>query len=279
MAGRQVLITKEGGEQEAFESDKLVQSLLRAGVTPKTAKTISVDIRKTIRPGATTSDIYRKAFGNLRKLERHAAARYSLRRALQDLGPSGFPFEDFVGEIFRAKGFTVETGIMLQGSCVEHEVDLVAHNNRTYLVGEVKFHNEPGLRSDLKVALYVASRVEDLRKFRHERGERPIDEGWLITNTKFTKSAITYANCRGLKIVGWTYPRVGNLQDLIEETRLHPITCLTTLSRPEKDILIGQGVVLCRSIEENQVAFMKAGIKGDKLKRVLEEGRQLCLPS
>ena len=63
----------------------------------------------------------------------------------------------------------------------------------------MKFHNELGMKSDLKVALYVKARVDDLKKHKAERGERPIDEGWIITNTKFSKMAVQYANCNGMK--------------------------------------------------------------------------------
>jgi hypothetical protein len=202
--------------------------------------------------------------------------RYSLKRAVMELGPSGFPFEDFIGEIFKAKGFKVETGVMLQGSCVEHEVDLVAENDQKSILGEVKFHNQLGIKSDVKVALYVNSRIEDIKKYRAERGGRPIDEGWLITNTKFTKQAVQYANCKGLKVLSWTYPRFGNLQDLIEQTGIHPITCLTTLSKQEKLNLLTSGVVLCKTIDENREAMQKLGMSDTKMNKVLEEGKVLC---
>jgi hypothetical protein len=233
-------------------------------------------VRKERPPGAGTSDIFKHAYDILRRIEKPAAMRYSLKRAVLDLGPAGFSFEDFIGEIFKAKGFTVDTSINMQGSCVEHEVDLYAHNTNKCLVGEVKFHNDLSMKSDLKVALYVQSRVEDLQKYRIERGERKIDEGWIITNTKFTKAAVQYANCKGLKILSWSYPRFGNLQDLIEETKIHPITALPSLSRMEKNLLLQKKIVLCKSINENESALRSIGINGPKLLRVLEEGRMLC---
>lgn len=271
-----ILVKKENGELEAFDPSKLVHSLQRSGANAKSVNEILKEVRGGLKQGMMTKDIYKFAYERLRQLEKPAAMRYSLKRAVLDLGPSGFPFEDFVAEIFRAKGFTAETGVMMQGSCVEHEVDLVAYNTKKYLVGEVKFHNQLGMKSDLKVALYVDSRVTDLQKFRVERGERKIDEGWLITNTKFTKAAVQYANCRGLKVLSWTYPRYGNLQDLIEETRIHPITALPSLSRQERNQLLEKKIVLCKSIHENEEALKSIGVSGAKLARVLEEGRMLC---
>ncbi len=273
---KKILVTKANGEQEPFDPAKLVQSLQRSGASPKQTNEILRRVRRELWSGITTHDIYKYSFALLRKLASPIAARYSLKRAVLELGPSGFPFERFVGEIFKAKGFTVETGKMLHGSCVEHEVDLIAENKDKFIVGDVKFHNELGLKSDLKVALYVKARVDDLKKWRSERGERHIDEGWLITNTKFTKAAVSYANCSGLKIASWTYPRYGNLQDLIEEASIHPITCLTSLSRQEKSRLIEAGVVLCKTLEESKILLGKMGIRGLRLEKVLAEGKQLC---
>ncbi len=279
MVKKKLLVTKANGEQELFDVSKLISSLQKAGAKDAVIDEVVAHIRKEMRSGMSTSLIYQRAFSLLRKIERSAAARYSLKRAVLELGPSGFPFEDFIGEIFRTKGYTVATGVTMQGSCVEHEVDLLAYNDKKFIIGEVKFHNELGIKSDLKVALYVQSRLEDLQKYRSQRGERSIDECWLITNTKFTKSAVAYANCRGLKILSWTHPRYGNLQDLVEEAKIHPLTVLTTLSKGEKNAIMERGVVLCRSMEENRKVFLDAGITGAKLDRVLEEGRQVCQPT
>ena len=44
-------------------------------------------------PGITTKEIYRRAFSMLRKASAHLAAEYKLKKAFQELGPSGYPFE------------------------------------------------------------------------------------------------------------------------------------------------------------------------------------------
>ena len=271
-----LLVRKENGELERFDASKLVYSLHRSGASDKAVNQVVRVIKGELRQGMATTEIYKHAFDHLKKFEKPAALRYSLKRAVLDLGPSGYPFEDFIGEIFKAKGFKVETGVIMQGSCVEHEIDLIAYNEKKYLIGEVKFHNELGIKSDLKVALYVHSRVEDIKKYRAERGEKGIDEGWLICNTKFSKAAVQYANCKGIKVLSWTYPRFGNLQDLIEETKIHPITALTSLTRQDKTQLLANKIVLCKTIGENLDAYKKIGVTGSKLNRVLEESRILC---
>ena len=127
--------------------------------------------------GITTKEIYHKAFELLHKEEKPIALKYSLKRAIMELGPSGFPFEKFVAEIFKFKGYTAETGKLVKGFCVEHEVDVVAWNKDKLIMCEAKFHNDPGMKSDLKVALYVKARFDDLRKMTYKYGkERKLDE-------------------------------------------------------------------------------------------------------
>ena len=216
---KQIYIVKATGEREEFDPAKLKASLLRAKAGSEIAENITAKIEGELKEGMTTAEIYHNAFGLLAEAERGVAARYSLRKAILDLGPTGFPFEQFVAEIFRAKGFETTTEFIARGQCAEHEIDVTAWNENKLIFIESKFHNEHGTKSDLKTALYVKARWDDLadREFDLSRldsisqstiGQRKLhkvkkmDEGWLITNTKFSSSAIEYAKCRNMKLVG-----------------------------------------------------------------------------
>jgi hypothetical protein len=271
----QILITKSDGSTEAFSRDKLLASFHRAGADPSLAEAIVRHVERELTPGATTARIYRHAFALLRKHARVAASRYSLRRALLELGPSGFPFEDFIAEILRARGMNSRTRVIMRGACVEHEIDVaIEEDDGSLSVVEAKFHNERGIKSDVKVALYVGARVEDLRNGK----ERKIKNGWLVTNTKFTDRAIEYGTCAGLTLIGWDYPERGNLHDLIDEAGVFPLTALTTLSKTEKQALMLKGVVLCRDMEKRERELGEVGVTGSKLSAVLEESTLLCGP-
>jgi hypothetical protein len=100
----------------------------------------------------------------------------------------------------------------------------------------------------------------------------------LITNTKFTENAIVYAECAGLKMLSWDYPQKENLFTLIGETGLHPITCLTTLSKNEKRRLLEDKVILCQDIKRDQTSLKKQGISDQKIARIIEETGALCQP-
>jgi hypothetical protein len=267
-------VTKADGEQEVFDPSKLESSLQHAGASSTTRARITSRILQELRPGITTEEIYRHAFDMLRKEEQvPVAARYSIKRAVFELGPSGFPFEQFLGEVLKAHGWSVQTGVALTGRCAPHEVDVLAEKAGKRVGIEAKFHNEPGGKTDIKDALYVHARYEDLRRA-PEKSSR-VDEGWLVTNTRFTRNAVRYAQCSNLTLIGWDYPRTRGLFQMIESARVHPLTCLTTLSEGEKHRLLDNRVVLCKSIQAKHI-LLEHGVKPAKIPQVIEEARQLC---
>ncbi len=283
--GNPIFVIKANGTREIFDRSKLEYSLTRAGTTLKVIENILAHVDSHITEGMTTHDIYKKAFEFLRVSLRPIAVRYSLKRAVMDLGPSGFPFEDFVAEIFRQKGFEAVTGQIVRGFCVEHEIDVVAWNDKKLIMVEAKFHNQLGLKSDLKIALYVKARFDDLRQMKFKYGATPgiaesdieskgrtLDEGWLVTNTKFTSTAIEYGSCQGgLNMIGWNYPPHGNLHDMIMEAKLHPLTCLVALNGREKKALLDQGVVLCKTIHDNSALLEAIGLSPEESAKVIQE--------
>ena len=271
-------ITKQDGQREPFNPSKLENSLKRAGCSKGVCEDVISEVEQALYDGESTSEIYKKAFALLREKERPLAARYSMKRALLDLGPSGFPFEDFVAEIFRAKGFSrVETGKQLDGVCAPHELDMYGFKGETCVGAELKFHNGLGVKTDLKAALYVQARFQDI-KSAHPTGhvEGGIDEMWLITNTAFTSNARAYGACVGLKLISWEYPKRGNLQDLIEEAGVQPITALTTLSGKQKRELLHKKLVLCRSLMGSARVLQELGLSKVEQEAAAAEARALC---
>lgn len=275
--GQPITVVKSNGDREPFNVLKLEHSLLNAGVSPSSLQKIIATVQSELVDGMTTTEIYRHAFFLLHKLEKPSAVRYSMRRALSDLGPSGFPFEKFVAEIFKAQGYTIETDKMIRGYCAEHELDVIAYNDKKLIMTEVKFHNQNGIKTDLKVALYVKARFDDLRKVHFNYGGREmvLSEGLLVTNTKFTKSAISYAMCAGVGMIGWNYPVRGNLHDLIVQHKMHPITSLVSLTADEKKYLIGRGFVLCSTVMDHLQVLHEGGFSQKRIDAIIGEIRML----
>src|SRR5487761_1959785 len=140
-----VLIAKADGTTEPFAAEKLLKSLVQAGAPQEVAARITHEIEKELYDGVTTGEIYSRAFSRLRHEHRGTAARYSLKRAVLDFGPSGFPFEAYIAELFRAEGHHATIDQLVQGACVEHEVDVIVKQGATTIYTEAKFHNTPGL--------------------------------------------------------------------------------------------------------------------------------------
>ncbi len=223
-ADKRVFIIKRSGEREPFSETKLRSSLEKTLAPSAIVDDIVKHIQSELKEGMTTSEIYQHAFWLLNKHRAPTAARYSLKQAIMDLGPEGHFFERFVGELVKSKGFTVEVGKVVKGFCVEHEVDVVGEKNGYHIMVECKFHNSFGIRSDVKVALYVKARFEDIEKkwrAKPSHGHK-FDEAWLVTNTKLTWDAIRYAACVDMQTIGWSYPYEDSLQSVIERSGLHP---------------------------------------------------------
>lgn len=276
-------ITKASGEREEFSTNKLRASLKSAGAPHTLIEEIVAHVESELGDDVKTSDIYHHAFTLLRRHRPPAAARYSLRQAVMQLGPSGFPFERFVGEILKAQGYTVQVGGILPGFCVNHEVDILAEKESKHIFVECKFHNNNGIKSDVKVALYVKARFDDITKAHelraeHENRSPRIHEGWLVTNTKLTTQAIEYSKCAGLTLIGWNYPKHANLQDLILHTGVHPLTCLSTLDGGIKNHLLQNNIVLCRDIERHQHVLRERGMSEEEIRNVILEVGELCVP-
>ena len=269
-----ILVAKADGETEPFDEQKLLESLTRAGATPDAAKEIARDVEQKLYPGITTHEIYRRAFAHLRDHRRAAAARYSLKRAVLEFGPSGFPFESYLAELFRAEGYETQVDQIVQGASVEHEVDVLMMKEGEMTCVEAKFHNTPGFKTDLKVVLYVKARVDDIAA--RPRPHVARIKGMVATNTKFSSQAVIYSKCQNLDLLSWDEPLNASLHERIEKVHLYPITALTTLSHREKTILLGERVVLCRRIAHHEDALARAGISRKRMQEILQEAGSLC---
>ncbi len=271
-------VTKRDGNLVPFDQSLLERSLKKAGASSGSIQKIVDQVSQDIQEGETTDSIYKKAFLLLNSFERPAAIRYSLRRALVGLGPTGFPFEKFIGVLFSRMGYAVKTNINLRGHCVIHEVDVHATKGKKKIAIEAKFQNDPQGRLDLKVALYVKARFDDLiKKGWHERWSKDlVDECILVTNGKFTSNAIHYAECSGVTLLGWGYPHDNNLQTMITKVNAHPITCLPSLSRQSARMLFDMKITTCRDFLDKVSTLEHTPIH--HLDILIDEAKMLCVP-
>ena len=262
-------VTKSTGETRAFSKPKLIKSLLKAGADKDTAQLIVERIEPQLYEGIPTKTIYRKAFRLLKKYNNVTAAKYSLKSGLLALGPSGFPFEQYISRLFGEDGYQTSVNVRRKGNCVAHELDVVAKSEQELNYIECKFHNKAGIKSDVKDPLYIKARFDDLQY------DKQHFRGWLITNTKFTDDAVKYATCVNLSLMSWQYPEGNGLKDRIDRLGLHPVTCLTSLRKKDKQFLLDHEIVTCRDLLNMSKFLQRMEITPRTAERTLKEAELL----
>ncbi|HLO55128.1 MAG TPA: restriction endonuclease [Saprospiraceae bacterium] len=271
-------ITKASGIKAPFNKGKLKQSLFRSGANSEQADEVVTEIMEMLVEGMSTRKIYKTAFRLLRNVSRPMAARYKLKHAIMELGPSGFPFEQFVAELLKHKGYKTQVGVIVKGHCVNHEVDVIAEKDKHHFMIECKFHNRQGYSSDVKIPLYIQSRFLDVEtSWKQLDGHaEKFHQGWVVTNTRFSEDAAQYGRCMNMNLVGWDYPKNNGLKDWIDGSGLHPVTCLTTLTQKEKQQLLDRKIVLCKTMHHNHTVLQSIGIGSPRLEKVMDECSALC---
>lgn len=271
-------VVKSSGQTAKFSIDKLKASLLRSGTDADTVEKIVAIVKDELYQGISTKEIYNRAFSLLKKKKSVFASKYKLKKAIYELGPTGFPFEKFIGAVLQYSGYEVHIGQILNGKCVTHEVDVVAKKNGQNIVAECKFHNEEGRNCDVKIPLYIHSRYRDILEFGKNLSNknRMPNEGWVVTNTRFTSDALQFGKCAGLYLLSWDFPKDNGLKDRIDRLGLYPITVSTLLTKREKEFLLSRDVVLCRQLINDQFYLDHLGISETRKERILSEIKTLC---
>lgn len=278
---RKISVTKSSGQKAPFSLDKLKRSLRRAGASEETVHEISRKVIQHLFEGISTRKIYKLAFSLLKHGINPQAARYRLKEAIMELGPSGFPFEIYISRILQHKGFSTQTGVIGQGICVSHEIDVLAIKNNLTIFVECKYHNNRGVISDVKVPMYVYSRFKDLeaKYLTLKKNDADTYGCYLYTNTRFSEDARKYGSCMGLKLFDWDYPERESLRDQVESTGLYPLTCLSSITITEKKELLSAGMVLARELLRQESLLVRITGRKERLGKIMREVETLCLLS
>jgi len=271
MNNKSFMVTKASGEREIFSLEKYRRSLRRSGLNDQEIDEVLSGVQGSLNGPITTRDLYGKTFEILRGKNPLSASKYSLKEALRLLGPTGFPFEYLIAAVLMREGFAVKVGQVVSGTCVDHEIDVLAKNDKEYFLVECKFHNGAGIKTDVQTTLYLKARFDDLIA----GGEINFTRIMLATNTKFTQEATRYGTCINMRLLSWGYPEGNGLEKLIEQHKLYPITALTSLKKGEKQLLLQEGLVTCQDILENMNRLTSLRISKSVLTLLQEECRSL----
>ncbi|MCL5072707.1 MAG: ATP cone domain-containing protein [Actinobacteria bacterium] len=263
-------VVKATGEIEPFSQDKVISSINRAGITGAEQNKILDHVKSKLYDNIPTSEIYSHVNEFFEQSQDYFnKSKYSLKQSIMTLGPTGYPFEDFFAKLLEAEGYATSVRQILQGACVSHEIDIVAEKENKKIMIETKFHNLPGTRTDIHVALYTKARFDDIKE------KNNFNEVWLATNTKATIDAINYGACVGMKIISWSYPEEGNLRDLVEKHKLFPITALSYVSQAQKQTLMDNHTILCSDINEDKNCLRSEELPEEKKDLIVSEANSL----
>jgi len=268
-------IIKATGEKEEFNKDKIKTSVMNAGASQKLAEQIAKRVGSEIKEGTTTEKILDLTINSLKEYKCiDIAVKYDLKRAIMLLGPSGFSFEEYLAQILQNYGYKTTTNNFIKGKAVIQEVDVVASkDNKTSMI-EAKYHNHSGIKTGTKVAMYTYARFLDIKS----NSKNKFDDAWLVTNTKYTSEAIKYSTGVNLKLIGWGYPKNKNLQKLIEEKYLYPITIFKGISRNTKEHLFRAKIILAKDLANSNIKLLAKKTDLDKktLEKVVNEAKMIC---
>lgn len=274
-----ITVIKASGKPEEFNLRKLVESLIRAGAPREVALDIARKVEVQVQPSSHTRHIFRLAKKMLRQYNTASGMRYSIKKALSVLGPSGYPFEKYFARILSVYGYSVELNKIIEGFCVRHEVDIMASKDKEHFVVECKYHSDGGKPTDVKTALYVHSRYADIKKaYEMKKDDTVIKQGWLVTNTRCTLDALRYAECAGLRIISWRYPGGQGLETMIEQKRLYPVTILSSVKKYSLDMLFANDIILAQDISDmDEETFIKeSGLDNVTARALKKEADKIC---
>ena len=272
-------IKNNAGETVEFEISKLESSLRNSGADENAVKQVLESILPNCTDGITTRELYKLAFEELKKISNSAAARYSLKKALLELGPAGFYFEQWIARVFQNIGYKTETGQLIRGHAVTHEADVIAKKgDKTYWV-ECKFRNAEDTKISVTTPMYVLSRIKDISGINYKLfgTQTHFTDGWLITNTYFTKDSIAFSEYYGLRLLSWDYPENQSIKNLVDKNALYPITCLTTLEVKQKQKLLEKKCVLVKELFSHQDLLDDLDLDAEKKSDILKEARELLI--
>jgi hypothetical protein len=249
-----VNVTKADGTSQPFEKGKIVRTCIRMHATPEIAEEIASRVEKNLYEGIPTKKIFQMVFAYLKRYRPELKGTKDLRTATSLLRPKP-DFEQFVAHLMQAEGYNVKTNRILQGACVDHEIDVIAEKSKEIIYIEVKHHAQPHIYTGLDVFLETNSAFEDLKSgFSMGRHGTNFNKSMVVINTKISDHAKRYSTCQGIGAVAWKTPAEKSLEDMIEDHKMFPIT-----------ILKGLDVFAFAKLADRGIVTLKQLVKADEI--------------
>ena len=243
------------------------------GVNRRIASEVADEVDARVYDGMPTNKVLQLIFRLLRKHTPTIQHFLDLRKGLSLMG-SKPEFEKFVQTLLAYHGFEVTPNQIIKGRCVGHEVDAVARKDGVTYFVEAKHHSNYHTPTGLDESRIARAVLEDVTEgFALGKNDVQIDRAMIVTNTRYSEHARHYGKCRGILQIGWSSPKTLALQNMIEEKKLYPLSCIKGLNREVKMKLVNSGIVLMKQLVEEKPAKIarETGVAKENIQRIIEK--------
>lgn len=270
-------VKKHSGELVEFNPNSLKFSLTRSGASNADVEKVFKELQPQLYDGISTRELYELAFKHLKNVRNTFAARYSLKKAIRDLGPEGFYFEKWIARLFQEDGYQSITGQLIEGHAVSHEIDVVAVKGEELLAVECKFRNDVDAKISVTTPMYFMSRVKDIsdKKYTFFNKTLNVTQGWLVTNAYLTSDSVDFGKYYKMNLLSWDYPVESSIKVRVDNNGEYPITCLTTITSQEKALLLKYHCILVKDIVRDPKMLSTLDLDDKKREDVLLEATEL----
>ena len=270
-------VTKYNGELVDYNPKALKISLTKSGASKEEVEEVFELLSKDIFDGIGTQDLYNLAFESLKKYRNSYAARYSLKKALRDLGPEGYYFEKYIKRLMESVGFKAINGQTVQGDAVTHEIDVIAQKDEVLYFCECKFRNDIDAKISVTTPMYFMSRMIDVKNREYSYFDKSLKptKGFLVTNAYLTSDSVDWAKHYNIGMISWNYPENMSLKYLIDNLAIYPVTCLTSLSKEQHKVLMDAGCLLVKDILVKEDYLKSLDLPNHLIDQLVEEANEL----
>lgn len=270
-----VSVRKADGFSQLFDREKVVRTCMRMGASRQLALEVAEKVECRVYEGTPTAKVLQLIFRFMNKEKPGVAQLFDLRKGLS-LMVSKPEFEVFVRVLLTHHGFEVSSNQILKGRCGEHEVDAIARKEGVTYFVEAKHHLSYHALTGLDESRIARAVLEDVSEgFQMGNADSKMDNAMIVTNTRYSEHAIRYGACRGLLQIGWNFPPSRGLENMIEEKKLHPLSCLRGLRVEDRLRLADFGFVFIKQLlDEDEIALArKTGLKHDTIREIMEKAQ------
>ncbi len=268
MKNEPIIVLKQNGEREPFNPNKVVTALRRIGLQGKDADRVLEYVNRRIYQDIPTKKLYSLIYSRIKSMKPEITHKFNLKRALFEMGPAGYYFEDYISRLLAESGYSTQVRQKIMGKSVFHEIDVVASKNGKRYMVECKFHNSPGVKCSIQTILYIHARFLDLKR----SGNR-FTKPWLITNTKISEDAIRYAESYKIPVLAWKHPFRNSLEVMIDKSKCYPVTVIP-MKNDEKFRLMSNGIISVLDIPKKpEELAKKTGLNIVKCRKIVSSAR------